>query len=451
MLTALALVALADQCLIVSAQDNSGSGESITEIKLSDRVPYGRKPVDYFGSSQDDAVSKLNQRLTSGSTVLQSVDRFGYLPAVLELLDVPPESQLLVYSKTARAPDLVSPKTPRAVYFNDEVSVAWIPEARELEITAVDTIKGINFYTLSQPLEASAIENSSEPGSKAVVSETETATLTFQRRDRCLACHAGRSSLEVPGLLLRAFQTDQTGKPLVGYSRVTHDMPYRQRWGGWYVTGSPASVFHLGNLVSKADNARQKNEPGFAASISDLSEKFKVAGYPSPDSDFVAHLILAHQVQGTNLLIRVGMEARLKRRSDAEARLLRYLVFADEPTLEISRTDAAAVLDGSKFASSFMSRGPQDDKGRSLRDLSLIGQVFKYRLSYLIHSRLFNALPDECRNRLLSKLWTGLTAETPSDGFSHLPESERQQIVEIVRATVPRLPDCWNNPETAEK
>lgn len=445
MLAVLVLVAPTDQCSIIPAQDDAGSNKVITEIELTDRVPYGRNPVDYFGSSLSDAVAKLNQRLTSGDTVLLPDDRFGYLPAVLEQLDVPLESQLLVYSKTARTPDLVSPRTPRALFFNDEVSVAWIPDARELEITAVDPIKGINFYTLSQPLDASESRKASRSTAKTSGTEADSAALTFQRRDRCLACHAGRSSLGIPGLLLRAFQTDRTGKPLVGFSRVTHDMLYRQRWGGWYVTGSPASVIHRGNLVSQADNTRQKQEPGFATTTSDLSQKFDTSGYPYPDSDFIAHLVLAHQVQGTNLLIRAGMESRLKRRSDVEAQLLRYFVFADEPPLELSRSDANTVLRNSKFAASFVDNGLCDDSGCSLRDLSLEKQVFKYRLSYLIHSRLFQALPDDCRNRLLRKLWVGLTAERPSDDFSHLPEYERRQIVEIVRATVAKLPDCWSD------
>ncbi|MDA0810157.1 MAG: hypothetical protein O3B68_19355, partial [Planctomycetota bacterium] len=114
------------------AEEADGSVKSPVEIKLTDRVPYGREPVDYFGAGSRDAVSELQKRLDSGMARLTGDERFGYLLSVAELLDVPLESQLLVYSKTARAPTLVSPTTPRAVFFNDEVSVAWIPGAREL-------------------------------------------------------------------------------------------------------------------------------------------------------------------------------------------------------------------------------------------------------------------------------------------------------------------------------
>lgn len=415
--------------------------DKVATIKLTDRVPYGRKPVDYFGTETNDAVSKLQRSLASGKTRLTADDRFGYLLSVLERLNVPLESQLLVYSKTARAPDLVSPQTPRAIFFNDEVSVAWIPKSRELEITAVDPVKGVNFYTLSQPPDSAV--GDSKASDRDVDSREDVASPNFLRRDRCLACHAGRSTLEVPGLLLRAFQTDHAGKPIVGFSRVTHDMRYEKRWGGWYVTGTPTGMIHRGNLLSVADNARYKNEPGFASSLSQLSQKFDVASYPFAESDFVAHLVLAHQVHGTNLLIRAGLEARLNRRSDVEDDLIRYLVFADEPTLELSRSNAETILANSKIATSFVKRGPRDSKGNSLREFSLVGRVFKHRLSYLIHSRVFDELPTDCRTRLLERLWEGLAMDSDDENFEHLSNTQRRLIIGIVRATVPRLPECW--------
>jgi hypothetical protein len=437
---ALALVVVLLAASSAYAQQDGVAENSPREFKITDRIPFGHEPVDYFGKPTDDAISKLSRRLATGDVRIEADSRHGYLKSVLKLLDVPLESQLLVYSKTARAPDLVSPKSPRALFFNDEVSVAWIPKSRELEITALDPVKGINFYTLSQPLD-------SPEDKKQATAEAASAadpTPTFLRRDRCLACHAGRSSLEVPGLLLRAFQTDREGKPIVGFSRVTHDMTYLRRWGGWYVTGSPDSLVHRGNLTSKADNVRQKSEPGFTSSLSDLSQKLDVGSYPYPKSDLVAHLVHAHQVHGTNLLIRASMESRLNRRSDVESELIRYFVFADEPPLDLSTADASTVLLASKFAKLFVARGPRDDRGNTLRNFSLDGRVFKHRLSYLIHSRMFDALPGECRTRLLRRLWTGLTSKTPDDDFSHLGQKERASIVAIVRGTVPRLPTCWS-------
>lgn len=429
---------------LVDAEEADGPINSPVEIKLTDRVPYGREPVDYFGVESNDAVSELQERLDSGAAQLIAEDRFGYLMSVTELLGVPLESQLLVYSKTARVPGLVSPKAPRAIFFNDEVSVAWIPGSRELELTAVDPLKGVICYTLSQPLDV--------PTEEKDVSESPVAdTPSFQRRNGCLACHSARSSLEVPGLLLRAFQTDQTGKPIVGFSRMSHDMTYDRRWGGWYVTGSPVSLIHRGNLVSQSENARHKDEPGFASSLNGLSTKFDASEYPYQKSDFVAHLVMAHQAHGTNLLIRAGLESRLNYRSDVETQLIRYMVFADEPSFDLTPSHASSVLADSEFAKTFVQRGPRDSTGNSLRDLSLARRVFKHRLSFLIQSRLFDELPDECRRRLLERLWAGLNSKSDEKDFSHLKADERQTIIAIVRTTVPRLPECWQGISTTNR
>ena len=424
------------------AEGTDGPDKSPVEIKLTDRVPYGREPVDYFGAGSHDAVSELQKRLDSRTARLTVHERFGYLLSVAELLDVPLESQLLVYSKTARAPALVSPTTPRAVFFNDEVSVAWIPGARELELTAIDPVKGVVCYTLSQPLDV--------PPEEPAASETRgKSTPLFQRRNGCLACHSARSSLEVPGLLLRAFETDETGKPITGFSRVSHDMTYERRWGGWYVTGAPVSVIHRGNLARQSENFSRQRSPAPASSLSDLSQKFDGTAYPYPASDFVAHLVMAHQAHGTNLLIRAGLESRLNRRSDVETQLVRYFVFADEPSLDLTQSVAESVLRNSEFAETFVRRGRRDAAKNSLRDLTLAGRVFKHRLSFLIHSKLFDELPDACRHRLLERLWAGLNSKPDDEHFGHLKTGERQSLIAIVRATVPRLPECWQEGTTS--
>jgi hypothetical protein len=399
-------------------------------ISFSDKLPYGKEEVDYFSKSVNDPVSRLQVKIQSGAVRLKADDEHGYLKSVLQRLKVPLESQLLVFSKTARAPNLVSPKSPRAIFFNDTVSVAWIPEAKQLELTAVDPARGINFYTLEQP------------GKQAA----RLVPVTFHRNKRCLACHSGRSSLEVPGLLLRGFQTDRTGKMLYGFSRITHDTTYDRRWGGWFVTGSPAGLVHRGNLIGKPENERHKKESGFLSSLDDLSGRVDLSAWPAPASDFVAHLVLSHQVHGSNLLIRVGMEARLNRHSDAQDRLIRYLVFADEPELKVSES-AAMALRGTPYATWFQNSGAKDAEAGSLRELDLSRHVFRNRLSFLITTSLFDGLPGVTRSRILTRIWHGLTDQQPEEAFRHLRSDERKRIEEIVRATLANLPEVWRLPK----
>lgn len=413
-------------CLLALKPEDAPAQESApAKIEFTEKLPFGNPVVDYFTKKTDDPVTRLQDRIQSGKATLKSDSQHGYLKSLLSHLDVPLSSQLLVFSKTARAPNLVSPSSPRAVFFNDLVSVAWIPGARELELTAIDPKRGVIFYTLDQPNDGEARLPQS-----------------FERNRQCLACHAGRSSLEVPGLLLRGFQTDRTGRMLFGFSRVTHDMTYDRRWGGWYVTGSPNGLVHRGNLFGETENEKHKLQPGFLSSLPDLKSRSDISAWPADSSDFVAHLVLAHQAHGTNLLIRVGMEARLNRRSDAEDRLIRYLVFADEPPIKLALQDARDCR-ARPYARWFEVAGKRAPNGDSLRNLDLTKRLFKNRLSYLVNTPLFDQLPEDTRGRLLRRLWRGLTYDEPEESFRHLEKDERARIIGIVRSTKKNLPPCW--------
>jgi hypothetical protein len=417
--------------------DEPPESKEPTKIAITDRLPYGREPIDYFSDELRDPVAWVNERLAENSVVLTAVPQHGYLPALLSQLNIPIESQLLVYSKTARNPEKVTPQTPRAIYFNDEVTVAWIPDTRDIELTAVDPIKGINFYTLAQPVTESEETRPKEPTTKVRTGPR------FVRRDRCLACHAGRSSIDVPGLLLRAFQTDEAGKPLQGFSRQTHEMEYEKRWGGWYVLDTPPGFTHQGNLISSAENERHRSEPGFRSSLRSLMNIFEITHYPTDGSTVVAHLVFSHQMHGLNLIIRVGMESRLDRRSDAENQLVRYLTFTDEPALPQALVAHASPA-SQRYIEWFERKSPLDRNRRSLRQFDLKTRTFRYRLSYLIYQPVFQQLPEAARSRIYRRLWSGLTAPQDSpEAFAHIPLEERQEIIRIVAATIDDLPNYW--------
>jgi hypothetical protein len=376
----------------------------VKSVSINDRLPYGLPPINYLDNKANDPVAQLGHRLKAGDVTLKHEGSRGYLKSLLKTLDVPIESQLLVFSKTALNQKLIGPANPRAIYFNDDIYVAWVKGAAAIEISAVDPLKGGMFYLLSQ--------NEKKPP-------------RFERLEQCLACHAGTTTLQVPGHMTRSFLTDARGKPLVGYSRVTHDRPLSKRWGGWYVTGTHGNQNHTGNIFGKDLIAKQKSEPSVRSNITNLKPFFDLDTHLSPHSDIVAHLVMNHQVHGHNLITRVGHEARFNRRSDAEEQLARYLLFLDEPAL------TAPVRGTSGFQSLFEKRGPRDSQGRSLREFDLKTRLFKHRLSYLIHTRAFDALSTAARNRVYGRLWMLLAKSGRS-------QAERDVIISIVRATKQR-------------
>src|SRR5215218_845307 len=135
--------------------------------------------IRYATEATHDRVARLNESLAAGSRSLASRPDSGYLRSVLEALDVPIESQLLVFSKTGIQGDVTSPANPRALFFNDSVVVGFIPGARYLEIAAQDPSQGVVFYIVDQRAPASRIT----------------------RGGSCLTCHVSGSTLEVPGLI----------------------------------------------------------------------------------------------------------------------------------------------------------------------------------------------------------------------------------------------------------
>src|SRR6185436_18850866 len=91
----------------------------------------GQAPVTQFpaGTTLTDPISLLNRRIERGEVKLRYTPERGCLPSLLKELGIPVSSQMLVFSKTSLQIDKISSTTPRAVYFNDDVYVGWIPDA----------------------------------------------------------------------------------------------------------------------------------------------------------------------------------------------------------------------------------------------------------------------------------------------------------------------------------
>jgi hypothetical protein len=338
--------------------------------------------IDYRGLPPTDVVTTLQGELSSGAAALPFEGRQGYLRALLARLDVPVESQVLLFSKTGIQHPFTDPEHPRALYFNDRVIVGYIPGAPVLEMASHDPRQGVIFQTLKQ----------------------ESGPPQIARPDRCLTCHLSANSLDVPGILVRSMFTDVTGRtrPQLGSSLVDHRTPLEQRWGGWYVTGSHGAARHLGNAMVTDNMAPEAAVTSETLNQLVLDRRVDADAYPLPTSDIAALLVFDHQGRAMNLLTRLGWEARVaaaEARLDPSAGELRdlvretadYLLFVDEASLP------SPVQGVTRFARAFAERGPRDRRGRSLRELDLQTRLFRYRCSYMIYSPAFDALPDAVR------------------------------------------------------
>jgi hypothetical protein len=93
--------------------------------------------------SATDALGRFGRRLASGEAKLDYVEGAGYLPSLLEQLGIGVDSQVLVFSKTSFQHALINPKNPRALYFNDAVSIGMVPGGSVYEMMAVEPNRGL--------------------------------------------------------------------------------------------------------------------------------------------------------------------------------------------------------------------------------------------------------------------------------------------------------------------
>jgi hypothetical protein len=331
------------------------------------------------------------------------------------------------------------------LYFNDEAYMGWVQGGDVIELSAVDPQLGAVFYTLSQ--------------------KSADSTKVLRQTHQCLQCHASSMTESVPGHLVRSVYPDSTGFPILaaGTFRISHESPFRQRWGGWYVTGTHGRQTHLGNIVFEDENAVDDVQRSDGANVKELRDRIDVSRYLSPHSDMVALMVLEHQTKMHNLITRANFatrralfdeeimnrmlerppghrsESTLRRISNVCDEMLSYMLLVEEAPLveEIAGT--------SSFASDFASAGLRDARGRSLRDLDLRGRLFKYPCSYLIYSSAFDGLPKPAKDYVYRRLWEVLTGQDRSDAFARLKPVDRTAIYEILSQTKPGLPEYWKN------
>jgi hypothetical protein len=412
---------------------------------------YDRPPISYSQAVPDNCISRLQDRLDAGEVQLEFDGHLGYLRALLSEAKVPVESQMLVFSKTSLQRHRISPRTPRAIYFNDELYVGFCQSGEVLEISAVDPQLGSVFYTLDQ--------------------EAAESPRFVRQTENCLLCHSSSRTGGVPGHVVRSLLVDAGGLPLLaaGSYTVDHTTPLEHRWGGWYVTGKHGAQTHLGNLIVRDKYAREPVSNPRGQNVCELDEWLSLDKYPLPHSDIVALMVLEHQALVHNRLTQANFSTRQALHYQAE--LARALGEPESKPLESTGrriasagddlVDALLLVEEAKitapiagtsgFAEVFARQGPRDRQGRSLRDFDLSRRLFKYPCSYLVYSEAFDALPDEMRRYVWQRLWDVLSGADRSEKYAHLSSEDRRAMIEILRDTKPDLPDYWrpDSPATA--
>jgi hypothetical protein len=374
------------------------SGLGTAQVYQSD-LPVNHPAIRYFQDA-DNIVS----RLAADGVKIDS------LPALLVALHINPDSQALVFSKTSFQSTKISPRNPRAIYFNDDVAVGWVPGGNGIEVAAFDPRQGAVFY----------IFNNGE----------------FKRSEVCLRCHQGPATVGVPGMFVGSVFPNAAGQPHGQGGIITdHRTAFGDRWGGWYVNAKRGEQKDRANSVAPDPAEPEALATEGHQNLTTLAKFFEPAGYLRPVSDIVALMTFEHQTQMMNYFTRLSWESRIGRVEDADVEAaVDYMLFAEEAPL------VEPVEGVSSFTKTFPDRGPRDAKGRSLRDFDLQTRLFKYPLSYVIYSPVFDALPDAVRDRVYGRVFEVLSWKDRSEKFARLTVQDRKAILEILRDTKTSLP-----------
>jgi hypothetical protein len=394
----------------------------VSAQKIHPALIRNHPAIGYATAPVSDPIAQLDDKLQRGEVTLEKDEHSGYLPSVLKALGVSVDSQVLVFSKTSFQAPRINPTNPRAIFFNDSVSVGWVRGGPVLEFVAQDPKQGSIFYTLEQ---------------------SQSGKLHFERNDTCVMCHVSDATHYVPGLFVGSVFPSVNGTTMYGPAYTTdHRSPFELRWGGWYVTGTHQAERHMGNAVATDPSDLGAMITPESVHVTDLQGRFDMTGYMSPYSDIVALLVLEHQAQMLNLITRVGWESRVGadagRPFDATVEeFVDYLLFVDESPLP------GPISGPTPFAKRFAESGPRDSRGRSLRELDLTGRLLKYPCSYLIYSDSFDALPDAAKSAIYQRLWDVLNGRDKATRYSVLSSEDRTAIMEILRDTKKDLPSYW--------
>ena len=398
---------------------------------------FEREPISYSITRPKDRVQAIEGRMASGDLRLEGDDR-SILRQLLALLDIPEESQLLVFSRTSFQNDLIRPEHPRALYFGDTAYVGWVPGGL-MEVAVMSPTLGPVFYSFDP-------HPPKEP------------KVRFVRNDDCLRCHGGTFIRDIPAILARSVYTDTRGYPVLtwGSELVGDTTPLDLRWGGWYVTGRAGNVRHRGNLTITGETLPSIAQLHQASDRTNLDSFFDSSGYLSASSDIVALMVFEHQLTVHNALTQADQHCRWMmhyqeglQRSFKETitdkpvyesvihafehsaeRILDALLFKDA-----AQFPSGGIQGGKTFADAFLMRGPTDqaDPRVSLRSLDLKSRLFRWRCSYVISTPVFDSIQPHLRATVLKRLDHILREPGSEPRYAYLEPEERTMIRAILK------------------
>lgn len=392
-------------------------------------IEFKEAPHSYLDYKPEDRFTDLLPKLNSGEVKLDTTDDKAFLTSILKALDIPVSSQLLVFSASSLQSEIINPRNPRALYFNEDTYIGFVPGGK-VEVISMDPQMGAIFYIF---------ERLQRGGSLPVIA----------RSQKCFNCHVGNATHRVPGLIAESVLPMLSGASLETYRRDEqgHQIPLEKRFGGWHLTGGHHLTETHANLMGRTSASR-----GFEKTLIEPGKMSNLDLHLLPTSDILPNLVHEHQIGFEN---RVFHAAYVIRQLTAQGRgslpmsakpevekhaedLARYILFADEAKLP-----RQGIEGDTTFIREFQRNKKPGSSGASLKDFDLGNRIFKYRASYMLYTDSWQKLPKEFKDRVYYKMAEGLRDQNPSPAYAHIPADEKRAIRTLLKETLPGLPAWW--------
>ncbi len=388
-------------------------------------IEFKAEPHHYFQRTSHDPFAQLQEKLSRGVVKLDTNGDLPFLRSLLSALKVPVSSQMLVFSATSLQDDKVHPTNPRALYFNEDTYVGYVPGGR-VEVIGLDPEMGAVFYIFDRL----------NPGAMPVA----------QRSDKCMNCHAGNATKRVPGLIAESVIPGANGASLDSFRHEEsgHQIPLANRFGGWHLTGG----YHL--ETTHANLMGQFSQQVLHTRVIAPGELYNAGIHLLPTSDILPQLLHEHQLGFVNKVIALQYVVRSllydsKGKPGAKEAatlddmihdLTRYLLFADEATLP-----QAGIEGDQAYIKDFQQTKRASTAGLSLKDFDLKTHLFRHRCSYMIYTPLWEGLPAFVKQRVYARMADALSDQDRE--FTYLSPVEKQNIHAILKETLKDLPPNW--------
>ena len=361
---------------------------------------FAEPPHDYWNRKPADRFARLNQDIESGKLAVDASSEKSLLASLLKALDIDDSTQLMVFSATSLQSGIVNPRNPRALYFNEDTFVGFIPGGR-LEIASFDPDAGMVFY----------ISDRSRVADRPA----------FTRSTRCMNCHADTQSRHLPGLVISSVGVtwDGSTQETYRYDEIGHHVPLAERFGGWHLTTTGSSL-----ATSHANKVGHLIPGGFKSDPNPPGKYFPLANYPRPTSDLLPNLVMEHAAGFTNRVTEAIYQLREKPDDPTlvdkfSRELTRYLLFAGEASLP-----AGGIKGDPDFIRDFLKRS-EGKPSAPFRQFDLKSRIFRHRISFMLDSSVYRALPTPVRRGIESLLADVAAGKSPWKDLSVDPDGRK--------------------------